>query len=109
MTGTELKMQIHGSLHRNGGKTLAGKERGGWLPRQHRHCGEGRGGADSKGAHGQRAEKHLSDVREGQGKPFQKGQTGSLQWDEAAGAPGDALRSRGCRRLQCQRVGRGKA
>ena len=40
---------------------------------------------------GQRAEKHLSDVREGQGKPFQKGQTGSLQWDEVAGAPGYAV------------------
>ena len=58
---------------------------------------------------GQRAEKHLSDVREGQGKPFQKGQTGSLQWDEVAGAPGYAVRSRGCQRLQCQRFRRGKA
>lgn len=59
--------------------------------------------------YGQRAEKHLSDVREGQGKPFQKGQTGSLQWDEVAGAPSYAMRSRGYGCLQCQRVRRGKA
>lgn len=59
--------------------------------------------------YGQRAEKHLSDIREGQGKPFQKAQTGSLQWDEVAGAPSYTMRSRGCGRLQCQRVRRGKA
>lgn len=78
------------------------------MPRQHT-VGKVEEEQTPKVPYGQRAEKHLSDVREGQGKPFQKGQTGSLQWDEVAGAPSYAMRSRGCRHLLCQRVRRGKA
>lgn len=64
-------MKIHGKVPTETRKTLAGEERGGGCP-GNTLWGRVEEEQSPKVPDGQGAEKHLSDVREGQGKPFRK-------------------------------------